>query len=302
MQNSSICRILFLLKLLSEKDYTKKELIAEFERIGIKVSSASINSYINKLKQNKIDIKINKKKNENVYHFQRQPMQFDLSDNEIAVIQDIKKLLFAQKNYNKIRKVIRLFCKLIFVARGDELRSNLLDFGYYSSLNWSLVRTLEKHCKNKDVILIDYILSEGKNKKLIIHADDLRIGDWSNRLYLWGALDKSQYLSYIPVDKIFMIEKVIEKNVPFEISQNVLIYHISKKLYEEINLDKKEKLVFLDERFAIIERPLEDNFFIIQRLMSFCPDLYYISDEKIKNKVKEKLKILKASYEKEYDK
>ena len=34
--------------------------------------------------------------------------------------------------------------------------------------------------------------------------------------------------------------------------------------------------------------------------MSFCPDLYYISDEKIRNKVKEKLEILKTSYEKEY--
>ena len=47
---------------------------------------------------------------------------------------------------------------------------------------------------------------------------------------------------------------------------------------------------------------LETNFYIIQRLMSFCPDLYYISDENIKNKVKEKLSILKASYDKEFDK
>ena len=301
MQTSCTYRILFLLKLLSEKDYTKKELLAEFKKNDIKISNSSINSYINKLKLNDININISKKKNENVYHFKRKPTQFELTEAEIAIIHDIKKLLFAQKNYNKIRKVVRLFCKIIFAAKGDELKSDLLNFDYYSSLNWLLVRTLENHCKNKDIILIDYILPEGKNKKIKIHADDLRIGDWSNRLYLWGSIDKSKYLSYIPVDKIFMIEKIIQKNVPFEVSKDILTYHISKNLYEEISLDKKEKLISLDKKIAIIERPLEDNFFIIQRLMSFCPDLYYISDEKIKNKVKEKLEILKASYEKEYE-
>ncbi len=300
MQNSSIYKILFLLKLLCEKDYTKKELLDEFKKSNIKTSGVSISAYIKKLKQNKINIEIYKKKNKNIYHFKRNPAQFNLTKEETDAIYDIKKLLYAKKDYNKIRKVIRLFCKLIFFAKGDELRSNLLDFGYYSSLNWCLVKVLEEHCKNKDIILIDYILSEGKNKKLTVHADDLRIGDWSNRLYLWCTLDKSKYLSYISVDKIYMVEKIIQKNVPFEVFKNTLRYRISKSLYEEIDLNKKEKLVFLDNKFATIECPLEDDFFIIQRLMSFCPDLYYISDEKIRNKVKEKLEILKTSYEKEY--
>ena len=130
MQNSSIYKILFLLKLLCEKDYTKKELLDEFKKSNIKTSGVSISAYIKKLKQNKINIEIYKKKNKNIYHFKRNPAQFNLTKEETDAIYDIKKLLYAKKDYNKIRKVIRLFCKLIFFAKGDELRSNLLDFCY----------------------------------------------------------------------------------------------------------------------------------------------------------------------------
>ena len=301
MHFSSSYKFLYLLNLLFEKDCTKKEFLKEFEKIGIKTSSSAINNYIDKLIKNGIKIEILKNKNKNVYHINKPLIKLDLTEDELSAIQDVKKLLFAQKNYNKIRKVVRLFYKLIFAAKGDELKSRLLDFGYYSSLNWHLVRTLEKHCKTKDIIQIDYMLADGLNKKLIIHVDDLKIGDWSNKLYLWGVLANTNHLSYLPVDRIYMIEKIIRKNVPIEPSINTLTYKISKKLFEEIQLNSKEKLVSLDEKYATITRPLEDNFYIIQRLMSFCPDLYYISDEKIKNMVKEKLKILKAAYEKEYE-
>ena len=301
MYSSSIYRILYLLYLLSGKDLTKNEIIEEFEKNNIKISSSTISAYINKLKSHGILIDVLKYKNKNIYHFKKPSIQLELNQDEISVIQDIKKLLFAEKNYNKIRKVVRLFYKLVFVTKDDEIRSKLLDFGYFSSLNWGLVRKLEKHCKTKDIIKLDYILPNGGNKRLIIHADDLKIGDWSNRLYLWGALDDADYLSYIPVDKIFMVEKVIQKNVPFKNLNKTLTFKISRKLYEEIKLNSKEELVDLDNNFAVISRPLEDNLFIIQRLLSFCPDLYYISDNKIKNLVKEKLEMIKASYEKEYE-
>ena len=48
-------------------------------------------------------------------------------------------------------------------------------------------------------------------------------------------------------------------------------------------------------------RPIDDVFYIIQRLLCFCPYIYYISDENIKNLYKEKLELLKANYEKTID-
>ena len=302
MYSSSAYRILYLLNLLSKKDYTKNELIEEFEKKGIKLSSSTVSLYINKLVKNGVNISILKEKNRNVYHFQRIPAKLDLSEEELSILYDVKKLLFTQKDHNKIRKVIRLFYKLAFVSKNEEIKSGLLDFGYYSSINWPLVRILEKHCREKNIIQLDYILPKGENKKLIIHLDDIRIGDWSNKIYLWGAFEGSNYLSYLPFDKIYMVEKVIQKNVPFDSTITTLTYKISRKLYDDIQLNSKENLVELNDKFAVISRPLEDNFYIIQRLMSFCPDLYYISDENIKNKVKEKLSILKASYDKEFDK
>lgn len=301
MRTSSTYKILFLLNLLSKKDYTKIEIQKEFEKNGLIVSKASLAGYFKKLSAQGIEISVSKDKKENVYHFEKYHRPLDLSEDDLRILRDIKKLLFAQKNYNRIRKTHRLFYKLALIAKSDDMKRELLDFGYYSTLNWRLVRELEEHCKNKDIVQIDYILPAGGNKKIIIHTDDLKIGEWSNRLYLWGALHDAPQLSYLPVDRIYMVEKVIKKNAPFHIPINIVTYKISRNLFDEIELEEKETLFELNEKFATIKRPISDDFFLVQRLMSFCPDLYYISDERIRKMVKEKLEILKSAYEKEFD-
>jgi len=301
MRTSSTYKILYLLNLLSKKDYTKNALIEEFAKIGITVSKSSLSFYFNKLEKEGIKIVKEKAGGENIYHFEKYKRQLELESDDFTALRDIRKLLFAQKNHSHIRKTLRLFYKLAINSKNYETQSELLDFGYYSTLNWYLVRQLEKHCKTKDILQIDYILPAGSNKKIIIHVDDLKVGDWSDRLYLWGALYDAPQFSYLPVDRIYMIEKVIKKNAPFNIPLNIVTYKISRELFDSIELEEKEKLVSLDGEFAIIERPIVDDFFLVQRLMSFCPDLYYISDERIRNLVKEKLEILKAAYEKELD-
>ena len=67
------------------------------------------------------------------------------------------------------------------------------------------------------------------------------------------------------------------------------------------NRTKEEIISAIDEKFIDVKRPIDDSFHIIQRLLQLCPDLYNISDENIKNKVKENLKILKNKYECTYD-
>ena len=76
----------------------------------------------------------------------------------------------------------------------------------------------------------------------------------------------------------------------------VLEYKISKEMYKQTGLDKQEILSEIKDGIATLKRPIDDSFSTIQRLMYFCPDLYYISDENIKNAVVEKLNILKDCY------
>ena len=301
MKNSSSYRVLYLLKLLSKKDYTKNEIVEEFEKIGETVSKPSVNSYINKLIKNGFDIKILSIKNSNLYHLEQPKLFLKPNEAELRCLNDIKKILIAQKDYNKIRKFIRILYKFVLNIKNEDIAHRFFDFGYYSLINWGLVLELEKHCKNKDLIEIDYILASGENRKISLFADEIKISDWSDRLYLWGKFENSSQLSYLPIDRIFMVTKVKKKNDISEIKNKNITFAISKALYKEIEPDNKEKLIKLTDKYAFIQRNSDDEFYLIQRLMSFCPDLYYISDERIKNIIKEKLLHLKLSYEKEYE-
>lgn len=178
----------------------------------------------------------------------------------------------------------------------DDSKNILIDFNYYSKINWYLADKLEEHCKNKDIIVIDYAKHGCDSMKIKIHCHSMSIGEWSDKIYLWGEVFDNGELSFLPLDKIFMIEEVLEEKVPFNIKPDTVEYKISRTLYDEIDLDEEEKLVKLTEKYAIVKRIKNNKFYLVQRLMSFCPELYYISDEEIKEEVEKKLKLLKKEY------
>ena len=144
--------------------------------------------------------------------------------------------------------------------------------------------------------MIDYILSNGENKCLTIHTDTIKIGDWSNRLYLSGILNGDKKLSQLPIDKILTVKKIIKENVRIDLEVNVLVYKTSEDMYNNAGPDKKEGISEIKNGIVTIKRPIDDVFFTLQRLLYFCPDLFFISDNKIKNLIKEKLFALKDMY------
>jgi len=301
MKNSSTYRVLYLLNLLTKKDLTKNEIIDEFSKIKENVSKTSISTYINKLIKNDFKIEILNKKNSNIYHLEPTKSKLIFDNIELKAFNDIKKVLIAQKDYNKIRKFIRILYKFVLHIEDTEKAQKFFDFGYYSKINWALVDELKKHCENKDLIEIDYVLTTGKSRKISLWAYDIKIADWSDRMYLWGMFEYSDTLSYLPVDRIYMVNKVKKKNKTFKIKTNILTYTISKKIYEDSEKDLKEKVIKTDDKYITLQREVDDEFYLVQRLMSFCPDLFYISDDKIKNTITEKLNQLKTTYERAYE-
>ena len=142
----------------------------------------------------------------------------------------------------------------------------------------------------------------GENRNITLHVDKIQIGGWSNRLYLHGIFEFGNQFSTLPIEKIYMVKKVNREKVRFNLISNLLTYKISTKLFNTIELDEKERVVEQNQNFTTIQRPKDDEFYIIQKLLNFCPDLYYISDNDIKKQIKEKLEILKSTYEIKYDK
>ena len=300
MQLTSIHKPLFLANLLLEKNYSKKEIIEEFQRKNIKTSKASITKYLHQYKQNGINVKVQKKSRDSIYRIEKiNSLRFNLG--EINSIRDIKKLLISQSNYRYVKKSMWLFYRMAKFIKEKDQQVEFLNFGYYSTINWHILNQLEEHCREKNIIVIDYILPDGRNKFITIHTDEIKNSSHSPRIYLHGILSGAKQLSFLPVDRIFMIKKVIERNAPLNIQKETLAYVISKKLYDNIELDTKEKVVKITDDKVTIERSLDNDFYIIQRLLYLCPDLYYISDERIRKLFKEKLEMIKAMYEKTAD-
>ena len=65
---------------------------------------------------------------------------------------------------------------------------------------------------------------------------------------------------------------------------------------DKMFVDEKESVLRIEEDKITLERPIDDEFYIIQRLLQFCPKIYYVSDERIRNLLKEKLLLIKAMY------
>ena len=302
MKKNSAYKLLFLLNLLLNSEKSKKEISEEFKKKNLPISNSLITHYINSYIQNEIDIKtkINSSK-ENIYYIENNIESISFSEDELSAISQAKKILLTQKNYDRIRKTMRLFYKIACFIKDKEQQREFINFGYYSTINWNLVNQLEKHCKEKNIIVLDYILPNGGNIYLTILANELKISNWSQRLYLHGALYNSKRFSHLPVDRIYMVKEIVQKNADFDMIINNLTFIVSKKTYEKAPFDEKEKITNEKDGKLTIQRPLDDEFYILQRLMSFCPELYFISDKKIKDLLKNKLETLKDIYDKRID-
>ncbi len=300
MRLMSSSKILLLWIFLKEGKYTKQELLEKFAQNDVKLSKRTLDYYLSKLK-NYVDVKSQIEAKQARYYIENKPPKLFLDKKDKLALLDIKNLLKLEKNYEHIKEAIRLFLRISLYIEDFEERSEFLYFNYYSTLNWFLVKELEKHCQNKDIIQIDYILPSGGNRFIVIHADEICQSSTSERLYLKGFLEFSDHFSILPIDRIFKIEKIVRKNVRYEKIMDISTYIISKEKHEELGLDEKERVYGEKNGRIIIKRPKDDDFYLSQRLFNFCPDLYYISDNKIKKQIEEKLKTMKEAYVEQVD-
>ncbi|MBQ8476701.1 hypothetical protein IJ531_06545 [bacterium] len=295
----SSLKLLFLLNVLLRGEFSKNEIIEEFKKNNFQIQKTTVGNYIQKLKNYNIPIVVKQIKNINYYSLDKK-YKVELTQPELNAAQDVKKLILSEKNPDIIKKAMRIFYKFALFVKNKDTRRELADFGYYSKINWLLVKELENHCRSKNIITIDYIMPDNSNKYITLHANSIKPGDLSERLYLTGIFKGDNKLSQLPIDRIYTVKKVVEKNAKINIKTDILTYKISKEMFDKTGLDDNEELDYIKDNIVSIKRQIKDIFFTLQRLLYFCPDLYYISDPKIKELVKEKLYNLKDMYSNEF--
>ena len=91
--------------------------------------------------------------------------------------------------------------------------------------------------------------------------------------------------------------KVKQKNVRFNLITDITTYIVDINTYKNFGMDSLEKIIEIKDNEIKIQRPINDEFNLAQRLLYFCPNVREITHPKIKNLVKEKLQQLKNIYE-----
>ena len=193
--------------------------------------------------------------------------------------------------------MMQLFYTAAKAIPDEDVKDELTYFDYFSNVNWALVEILENHCKTKDVLLLDYILPVMGNKIIEFHVDKIVMNEISQRMYLYGMLKGGYDFFELPIERIYMVKKVLRKNVKFDFRPCVVKYIVSNSAFKKTSLVENETIVKQDKHYTTIRTPVVNEFELVQRLLHFCPELYYISEGKIKNLVKEKLENLKANYD-----
>lgn len=287
-------RALFVLNLLSCAEYDRNQLIEELHKLDYKISKTTISNYIEQLILHGIPILKRKVKGKYFYSIDKKKIYSDFSEPELSLSDSLKKLLIAEKDYRSLRKAIIIYYKFALKTSNIDSRKELADFGYFSTLNWRLVNELEIHCREKNLIKLEYMLPQGEFKDINFIADRIKVGDWTNRLYLSGVFSGAQKISNLPIDRICMVKETLKKHERLDFEAPILVYKVKKQAYQSMP-EQKSELVSFDKDIAIIKRPLDD-FNIAQRLLHFCPHLLYISDNNLKKILEEKLNMLKELY------
>ena len=127
IKKQSSFRVLLLLNILFNKEYCKKEILEEFQKLDIPIKKTSINNYINKLKANNIPITVKQVKNTNYYSIDKN-VSIPLKFLELSALSDVKNILISSKNIDLIKCVMRVFYKFALYAEDDDTKFELMDF------------------------------------------------------------------------------------------------------------------------------------------------------------------------------
>ena len=291
-------KLLYLWKLLEEGEYSKSDIILKFEKEGIKINKTSVSNYIRRLKKADFPIKIKKIANKNLYSFDKDLTDIHYSQEELELLSSLKAKLISTKSVNKLKALMRVFYKFAYLTKNMDSRMVLCDFGMYSKINRHIVKELEQHCKTKNTIKIEYYPKNSEKRIITLQCDHIKIGDFSEKLYLVCIFEGHNKYSYLPIVYIKKISKVIKENSYPELKTNTISYKISKNSFEKIEHDKTEKITNLPDDFVLVETVENDNFKLPQRILSHAPDLYFIQESKTKDIIKDKLLKTWRLYEK----
>lgn len=291
-------RTLLILKVLLEKGRTVNELIEILKSNKItqkSVSKDTLRITLNTLKTAGCDIARPSKSNGYTYSITNHPFFLKLSSEDINSLIFVRDKFSNELSWQKVIVLNNLYEKLISLTN-DEASVNLIeDSKPFNNINLNLLREIaDLKLKGKKVHVTYSSPKYGEENFAIVPQ---RISYENGKLYLWCYSFKYNKMSILNIERLKKIDAI--DILPDNIVSDY--YEVEYELFGNSKLsfvpDCNEEIIDKNETSIIVRARVSNEFWFIQRLFLFGGDFKIITPESFREKLINKIKLIKKGYE-----
>lgn len=290
-------RAIILLGLLLEAPRTLDEIKEVFVGLNIMEEGNSTDILridINTLRAMKCEITRADVKTGYKYKLVSHPYALEISKEEIALIRRAYKKILHTVSIDFILKYDELFAKLASYMNDSEEKEELLGLSIFKSIDKGLIKDLLDDCKKNRTLKLIYINpSSYKENVKEVFAQQLAIMNESLYLYCYDfSKKKSVTLNVSRIKSI--ISRIIGGN---GLDSEKISVKFLLKNSEIIDIEENEKILETTDNGFIVEGQYFNEFYAIQRILSFGADCKVLEPVEFKDKIISKLKSMRSIYD-----
>lgn len=309
--SSTAYRVLLLLKLLNENDYSIKELNTIFssdKNVARSFSKVVMQKYITTLKL--AGYKFTKPGLANKYKYKliKAPVLINFTKDNLktfVVLEDYVSSLFQEKlnkHYQSFLSKISGYLSEEQIAYLNYERKHQKSHSFFNNSKYSkyasLIRQFEKFCLEEQNIVVKYkLLPEGKDSQLILEPRSIKYD--SDDVYICGYNPIAGERQLIHMDYIQEIKQLPVKSKYTSDKFSAVSFKLKGRLAKGYRLYEGEKISEIDKENGTITviAYFDDKNFLIQRLMKYGDYCEVIYPKYVRDRIKEIIKDTLKNYE-----
>ena len=290
-------RSLVLLKLLIEAPRSLEDIRKAFIGYNIMLDKNSddiLRIDINTLRSIGCVISRADHRTDNKYVLKKHPFKMDINSDEVGVIKRAFNKIKENADISTLTLYDNLFKKIAPHISDDEVKESLLGISPLKKYSSQILDELKSVCDKKTIVKLLYkvpTLSTPTEKEIV--ADNIKLQN--DKLYLYGVDKQSNQPVYINIKRILKVLSKYKSYESYSVEPVVVRFKLTEfgvsGLMDEEVVESGDKLTGF-----VIRGQYHNEFYAIQRILSFGLKCTVIEPDDFKEKIIQVLKSMKEVY------
>lgn len=268
-----------------------KNIILRIDLTHEDLSDDAVRICINNLREAGCEITKATKTNDYKYTLISNPLEFDISYDEICVIKNVFQKILDTNSINDLEKFEAFVNKLISIVSNNETKEILSSLIIIGRLNPVIYKQIRNSCLKKSFVTMKYLTAGSEvSKEIKIFCNNLFIR--SEKIYFDGFSPQNNKNQFFLVDRIEQIISEEKSEMQIEMKDYCAICEIYDEDYKP---QENETVLNRCKKYCIVKFTENNSFILRQKILHFadlCKVIYPIDLQKrIKNILEETRKV-----------